>query len=123
MSNKLYFSKWLPVEGEIKQGDWMIGGAEDESFGQVWQNDNHFISPEDKKVKLFLCTRDIKVGDSTFSFESNGFGPIGFHECADIQSCEMHNCISVIGEILTPGIKEGQEFTEKEIQNLTIKSD
>lgn len=57
-----YFTKYLPVEGEIKEGDYYITApdyinirkCEDKSWGTFEMC---------KKVKLFLCSRDIQVGD------------------------------------------------------------
>lgn len=55
-----YFAKYLPVEGEIGIGDYAINSA-----GSIYQcyaaNEN---TKQDKKVRLFLCSRDIKIGDT-----------------------------------------------------------
>lgn len=68
---KTYFTKYLPVEGEIKEGDMVL----DTLSGEIvcwWDGDNW--DKHDKKVKLFLCSRDIQVGDSnitTYSYKND----------------------------------------------------
>ncbi len=57
--NKKYFAKYLPVEGEIKEGDLVTNNV------AIWEHknsDKHKYGTH-KKVKLFLCSRDIQVGD------------------------------------------------------------
>lgn len=53
-----YFCRYLPVEGEIKKGDWAFYNN---ILHQVQYDNNNLIGW--KKVKLFLCSRDIQVGD------------------------------------------------------------
>ena len=70
---KKYFTKYLPVEGEIQQDnffltpDGRISQCKDvlESLPQTIVNYNGESWKEDelKRVKLFLCSRDIQVGD------------------------------------------------------------
>lgn len=105
---KKYFVKYLPVEGEIKEGDLFLhtcsAGSSKflmkcksvDSFGDIWQEKHDQGFPPQRvalykqdcqKVKLFLCSRD---------------------------NSEYRQ------EILTKGIKENQEFTEKEKDFLTL---
>jgi len=135
---KNYFAKYLPVEGEIKEGDWVlyansyffvkninnIGLLVTESDGDFRLNKSYC-----KKVKLFLCSRDIEVGDEIISPIKGSFGVVT--EILSKFQCNTHKykciemttgCFKTVGEILTPNIKEGQEFTEKEIEYLTIES-
>ena len=78
-----YFAKFLPVEGEIKDGDWTIDknilSSPDRQLVQILKVDypetnyksgktetgTYSSAGLDKlqKVKLFLCTNDIQVGD------------------------------------------------------------
>lgn len=37
-------------KSRIRNGDFILGGADDESFHEIWVMDNHFISEEDCKV-------------------------------------------------------------------------
>jgi hypothetical protein len=56
-----YFAKYLPVEGEIKEGDKFFAWDTLQSRLAVLADKN---SPAPIKIaKLFLCSRDIQVGD------------------------------------------------------------
>jgi hypothetical protein len=71
---KKYFAKYLPVEEPIKKGDtYYFGPAEEVLICQDEEeaercNTHTVIKRGSKKVKLFLCSRDIQVGDT---FKSN----------------------------------------------------
>lgn len=58
---KKYFTKYIPADGEIKEGDMVL----DTLSGEIvcWWDGNNW-DKYDKKVKLFLCSRDIQVGDT-----------------------------------------------------------
>lgn len=152
---KPYFAKYLPIEGEIKEGDkvqlpkagnFTIVDAI-VSNGKIGWNTKagHVYFYADSKVaKLFLCSRDIQVGDKVKSFNypeqlerevvnlRTSKKLVGakdhseIYHLADIQypnevnTAAVSNFFKVIGEILTPGITENQQFTEKEIEFLTI---
>lgn len=74
-----YFIKYLPIEGEIKKGDkFKDGGTLIRDVDEISKVDKNFnlenlnlVSnnkgiPEQyrpKKVKMYLCSRDIQVGD------------------------------------------------------------
>lgn len=72
---KPYFAKYLPVEGEIKEGDRVklptefIATAVIENGKIGWHALNNntighvYFLVGSKKVKLFLCSRDIQIGD------------------------------------------------------------
>lgn len=152
---KLHFAKYLPVEGEIKEGDkfllnnkhpagelrtcyWIeddrlyIDKKEDRGWGFAYRN-------EAKLTKLFLCSRDIQVGDKTnngiikevtknegtnpdeikllkygvffwYVFEQGGLGT-------------NKNTFKIIGEISPDAtwVKEGDEFDEDEIEKIYKK--
>jgi hypothetical protein len=93
--NKPYFAKWLPVEGEIKEGDYflndnkpsihqflsskeklgtykIIQGYEGEA-GKIYQyHIVQHLGGINKKIRLFLCSRGpegLKAGDTVFSME------------------------------------------------------
>ena len=78
---KNYFAKYLPVKDEIVVGDIVniINKPHPDvvSFGKVvdilddsfyLDNSYNVHKPDYEKVKLFICTTDIKVGDKTFPF-------------------------------------------------------
>jgi hypothetical protein len=90
--SKPYFAKRLPVKA-----DW--GGSATKYVG-----------------KLFLCSRDIQVGD-TITYRGKEYTVTEDSLKTARVNTETYK---VIGEILTPNIKEEQEFTKKEIEYLTI---
>lgn len=64
--SKLYFTKYLPIEGEIKEDDTTF------RMGKVQKANLNFPKDYQQKVKLFLCSRDIQVGDEYTYEESKG---------------------------------------------------
>lgn len=122
--NQIYFAKYLPVEGEIKYGDKVtvpeLGIAD-------------YILPESakvprgwKKVKLFLCSRDIKVGDKATVEWENGDIEVNkeilmIEEDGKIYHfsdgwCYKELAYKVIGEISpqVTWVKDGDEFSDED---------
>lgn len=116
LESKPYFAKYLPVEGEIKEGDKFF----DYSIYKEGRLRTCYTKPskeinsggECKKVKFLLCSRDIKVGDKVHF--------INAHEMT-FEWNEMHEegylkerYYRVIGEISPEAtwVKEGDEFDE-----------
>jgi len=62
---KKYFAKYLPVEGEIKEGDVYLCIYDNSRFVGVAGKEDLKIVNTDRytKVKRVLCSRDIQVGD------------------------------------------------------------
>ena len=128
---KPYFAKYLPEEGEIEKGDFYVTApdyknirkCEDKSWGTFEMC---------KKVKLFLCSRDIQVGDKIYLSQSKKTEIFKYQRPDGRIICESgdekeypkelakQEFFKVIGEILTRGIIENKEFTEKEVEFLTI---
>jgi hypothetical protein len=119
---KPYFAKYLPVEGEIKEGDLITGG--NCIFVVPYDSSQYKIRSSDKKVKLFLCSRDIQVGDKvtgengTVGKVSQTFGEdkvVSFN--CDWEGDKPNNAFKVIGEISPNAkwVKEGDEFDEDQI--------
>ena len=133
---KQYFAKYLPVEGEIKEGDYYITATdyqkvrkcEDRSWGTFEMC---------KKVKLFLCSRDIQVGDNIWAWDSSGndnnlvddFGIVLSLEYGGVKvkpknrtqeyiRYSKEEVVKVVGEISPDAtwFKEGDEFNEEEVQ-------
>lgn len=126
---KPYFTKYLPVEGEIKVGDTVFSWHNSTLFiiGKVIRIDEKEVETEDDggfttysviqlnlnihKTKLFLCSRDIQVGDEFWMDEQHG------------PYIASENYIShplnykKIGEISPAAIwvKESMEFDEDEL--------
>lgn len=162
---KPYFAKWIPVEGEIKEGDWFLWKDEgtdsphlfrcvgltgedhlqvkwSKETGCYWRDTLNESGYGDwnkafaKKVKLFLCSNDIQVGDKfrlisnqSKEFEASkveiGSGESYFpkemliyHKEDQVQYWfHLNACFKVIGEISPEAIwvKEGDKFDSSEI--------
>lgn len=84
-----YFAKYLPVEGKIGIGDYGMNSA-----GSIYQcYAANRKTKKDKKVQLFLCSRDIQVGDRYYNVN---------HDAWDI--CETEYMLEQIKE---SNIKDG----------------
>src|ERR1044072_816929 len=74
---KKYFAKYLPVEGEPKKGDWVNSNGYINGEFKTIQLDRD-LYPEEigkfKKVKLFLCSRDVQVGVKAYNIKNVEFG-------------------------------------------------
>lgn len=120
---KKYFAKYLPVEGKIKEGDLCIG--EDEGGLRIHEckKISYCEKIGCKKVKLFLCSRDIQVGDEYYN-EQFEFTKYPNKSIAD-SSTEMvgeNGSYKVIGEISPDAVwvKEGDKFDEDEVKESYI---
>ena len=128
---KPYFAKYLPIEGEIKEGDVCyldpIGfGKAIMDYGELCFYSKHPTSGgslttpisrnlNDKRpYKLFLCSRDVKPLDI---MDEN----IKVHIYHDNSEPPFKS----LGEISTEAtwVKEGDEFTEEEISRNRICHD
>lgn len=126
---KTYFTKYLPVEGEIKWGDYFK--SKGNIFRHILNKDKdgnlHKNYKDAKLVKLFLCSRDIQVGDKFFSYADNyttEFIADEFTFDADRgynKDYHTNKWFKIIGEVPPSlGLKEGEEFTIKEAKALGI---
>jgi hypothetical protein len=113
---KPYFAKYLPVEGEIKRGDKYL--HPNGNFQQLSDDVQLSLLPEineiGKLVKLFLCSRDIQVGDKVFDTYS------GLEVKVTEQNFPSNASdfwVRVIGEISPEAVwvKEGDEFNEEDV--------
>ena len=140
---KQYFIQWISVEGEIKEGDWFLvtnqncaqanqilccNGFDFEGFPKrAVLEDRGFHLSNIKKVKLFLCSRKIQIGDKFISEYDNKE-----HICNSIQERNFYwknkksltgfSCsdgFKVIGEISPEALsycKEGMEYNEEDVK-------
>lgn len=142
-----YFAKYLPVEGENVQigtkvkyllAFGAIGTVTRIDGDRAYTDEGTDINGEfsisaskDPKYlieiishnKLFLCSRDIQVGDKVMGLllDKSGYKEHTLtNSNEEVKLAIESGDFKVIGEILTPGIIENQEFTEKEIEFLTI---
>lgn len=119
---KQYFAKYVPVEGEIKEGDWKFCSNYNElhHYGVGKGIEQDTICKECKKVKLFLCSRDIKVGDNV-QYQGEDWGvPITVSDHMRLTKWIKggdETIFKVIGEISSDAVwaTEGMEFDEKDL--------
>jgi len=153
-----YFTKYLPVDGQIIEGDKVryskgeldfpddiytvldnekekmstkgVGGLGIRWHKRTYKRDDgksiiesaylkigYNITLSDiVKVKLFLCTYDIKVGDRFY--DEKGFDYIYQEEDFSEEYFEQNNAFKVLGEVSNEAlwIKEGDEFNESFIE-------
>lgn len=110
-----YFTKWLPVEGVIEKGDTTIKDGIRFYHHDISQSG---LEEGHQKIKLFLCTRDIQVGDKVRTFQN----PTAEWTLGEINqymyiSGAVYSLFKVIGEISKDAIwvKEDMEFEEGDI--------
>lgn len=122
---KLYFTKYLPVEGDPKEGDMVI-------YKVIGWTENYedavkaatYGDPLPIKVKLFLCSRDIQIGDfATERLTTGEYEDFEIHTENDIfpDMIEKGTQFKKIGEISPEAakfVREGQEFDEEELYYL-----
>ena len=119
-----YFTKYLPVEGEIKPDDLYFQTYKEGQVGKANKDDYSNGAYKDKqKVKLFLCSRDIAVGDKIryeaipdkeWIVNEHGKERDGFQNLNHAKGCFG---FKVIGEV-SPEVrfvKEGDEFSDDEV--------
>jgi len=120
---KKYYTKYLPVEGEIKVGEICLVTDDDGStaflpFKQVYVDEGGILP---KKVELFLCSRDIQIGDHAMEFlsstgEYDTFQIDTENDIFDDMIADKRQ-FKVIGKITTTDewVKEGNEYYEDEL--------
>jgi len=122
---KTYFAKYLPVEGKVEMGDKFIDTGVMDMIGTRANKKGEYNF---QKVKLFLCSRDIQVGDTIY----NKFNDVGIvsefntkttfwlkgESIIGIARHSTGNWYKIIGEISPYAIwvKEGDEFDEDQIE-------
>jgi len=109
-----YFARFLPVLGEIKEGDKALNPSNKKVVKVNVACLKHLVDDKWKKVKLFLCSRDIQIGDEYYN--SIGYKVDHTWDEEAIQDFKdfPDNIFKVIGEISEDAIwvKEGDEFDE-----------
>lgn len=112
-----YFTKYLPVEGEIKEGDWYIGGVNNIPTKRSLGRDDNMANTKCTKVKLFLCSRNIFKGDMFYD-ESLNLNET-FEALGDLKPTEYGNQyrFKVIGKISKDAVwvTEGMEFDKEDL--------
>ena len=122
---KKYYTKYLPIEGEIKVGEICLITDEDGLIGflpfkQIYVDEGGILP---KKVELFLCSRDIKIGDHAMELLTTGdYDTFQIDTENDIYDDMIADGrqFKVIGKVSKKAtwVKDGDEFDENEIQLL-----
>jgi hypothetical protein len=113
---KPYFAKYLPVEGEIKEGDlgWSVNNA-------LYTHYNHLGKDYGQPVKLFLISTDIQVDDEVICPATGNkytVGEGGYKKNkVTLPYAQGTKHFRVIGEISPEAtwVKEGDEFDESKV--------
>lgn len=119
--SKRYFVKFLPVEGKIEIGDRVIDAKIAPKDGLIFQGGDNFLNDMGdtvtlpqwqtrfnfQKLKLFLCSKDVKIGDIVYDPHNNKY--YIYH-----LNMDSEYLFTVIGKISKDAIwvKEGDEFTK-----------
>jgi hypothetical protein len=144
MSHK-YFAKWIPIEGKVEEGDickhsltGFLGrleywnsekmGKRDEGYYLVNKDDFQGVSKSYlQKVKLFICSRDISIGDEIVYIgpditlealpEELRFKTGCKSTCTNPKTISREFWVKVIAEVSPKeDIKEGQEFDRNDFE-------
>jgi hypothetical protein len=132
-NDKPYFTKYLPIEGEIKEGDKYFAYGHIQTCTTTAKDLLVGLNKNYKLHKLFLCSRDIQVGDKFTRGDIAETaldiveGDIQFKDTKNLMQCgtdflfywPVKECFKVIGEISPDAlsyVKEGDEFDEDEVQ-------
>lgn len=133
-----YFTKYLPVEGEINEGDKFLDHTDnlikDAHIPEIYNNPHVPYFDGYKKVKLLLCSRDIQKTDKEIYVHKPDGSESTKVELIDIISDKentsvmfkwsdqtpgtlIQNTFKEIGEISPEAtwVKEGDEFDEDEV--------
>lgn len=127
---KKYFAKYLPVEGKIKEGEPYLNKGvlffADPVFDEGNNPNNSNPRITNKKAVLFLCSREIQVGDEITWIGTGGspqtpFGTKMKHDTPLTSGIMHENWIKVIGEISPEAtwVKEGDEFDLKDFNPIS----
>lgn len=150
--NKSYFTKWLPEDGEKKTANYLLykglayrhtpilNNKDDKIYTfitNMYEKGGYHEKWEDvTPCKLFLCSRDVKVGDEVIKLagtvdEGKGtivqlgetvvrlkLNDLDENNEPIIAGYQMKSIIKVIGEKSPEAtwVKEGDEFDESEIE-------
>lgn len=138
---KKYFSKYLPVGGDIKEGDWCIAKQTvlsnnhskhyiRETYADLVQyskarveTSGRYDTIEFQKVKFFLCSRDIQGGDEVSHCKSGEVAIVGGLSDNDVILKDHHwphsnkeDWYKIIGEISPEAVwvEEAMQFDEQQ---------
>jgi hypothetical protein len=128
---KPYFAKFIPIDGQVKEGDMYqllsVGLRGMEGYPK-WGNPKKFVGDNHdklsrltppghiRKVKLFLCSRDIQVGDNVKERLTTGEW-MDWHVYNE-NDLDYDNQIKILGEISPNATWVGEDrmFTAEEVR-------
>lgn len=116
-----YFAKYFPVEGKIRQGDKYL---EDGLILIATEHKDYYNYDFLKKVRLFLCSTDIQVGNN-YHFDVGYASGERIADQDDIDQLHLeNNPFKVIGPISPEAtwVKEGDEFNEDQVKREVIRN-
>ncbi len=123
-----YYSKYLPIIGEIKHHDFYFSYRDGIRYKH--KEGLNKMTPEDKLCKPFLCSRDIQVGDRVRTFERTY--PEYVEKITDYTITilqgghpvehDINQCYKIIGEISEEAtwVKDDDEYDENEVEQISI---
>lgn len=118
---KRYFAKYIPAEGEIKDGESGLT-----SSGHVFKaiHTHLHLTKGKQKVKLFLCSYDVKIGDVVPEYGKIVNAKISSFIFEDGKCQQKMVCYKVIGEISPRaiGVNQWDEFNDEDIMIIEICS-
>lgn len=139
----IYFTKYIPVEGEINIGDTYSCPHKGHALNLPGKPLAHepktiicthkigegMLCKDCYKIKLFLCSRDIKVGDKVYAPNYKSGTDILEEEqpdpwyvlenLYDVKNFQNQSSFKVIGEISPDAlgyVKEGMEYNREDIK-------
>jgi hypothetical protein len=111
---KIFFAKYLAVEGQIKSGEIGI------SINNVmYTHQPHLPDEYGKPTRLFLCSKDIRVGDTANYFIETIPGMQSLVVTEDNKtSLAVNHGFKILGEVSLEAtwVTEGTEFSESEVE-------
>lgn len=112
-----YTTKWLPVEGEIKKEDYYFFKNEPSNILQrTTSRDLTLLQNNLQKVKLFLISYDIKIGDLAFVPNEEEAGTVSDGE--DLKYWKSKNSYKMIGEISPDAlsyVKANEKYNKEDL--------
>lgn len=126
-----YVVRFIPIDGEIEEGDWIYDKI---SYGKCLRSGSDGIehsmfggvhNPADyKRVKLFLCSRDIKLDDWLTCAKTGQEMHVDVHILGSIKEGLLPDDYKVIGEISPEAgwVSNNESIKETDVQ-FVVKED
>lgn len=118
-----FIAKYIPVDGEIEEDDKAINPSNNKVVRVNKACLKNLVTSEWKKVRLFICSTDIKVGDLV-RYQDDDWGvPITVSDTMRLKEWIKkgdETIFKIVGEISIAAIwvKENDEFDKKDLAYL-----